>query len=440
MKPEFNSPPIEAVSRKLALFIVASIGINLLLACLLWLPRSSAPSPISGVPQRPLRLGTGLMGDSPAPTAAAGPNAHSTSSDPWSALAQGDYREAIHLLRAAHCPEETIQDLIALTLSRKHLDQVLDASNARALQQAWWKAPPADVARDQRRERKDAEAALRREFESLLGVPLNTAISEFLPWRVSVDPDPIQPGHREAYDALLRQHREAIDAVSAKGLFGSVLLADQQAEVNRIESVHRRALQGLLSPSELEALQARQSPEATAVKDHFPEATSEEQFRQFVRLLKEHGYDAAALPRPGESSQQQGARLEQFFEQVRTRARDVVGESAWSELVEREQQRLDAQNRLEAERAMETLRTQVHLDGLKAGLDDTALRGFLDRVTAELRALQGAAASGDSEGSMTLRMNEAVARIRTDAEARFQGRATDLLRSLPVDSSIQKAP
>ena len=265
--------------------------------------------------------------------------ARATSTDPWTSLGVGDYAGAIALLRAAHCPEETIQDLLALRMSRDALRVLEERSAERRQGDAWWRSYPRTLARADRRDELEAWARLRREFEQLFGTPYLGATAEFFPWRQAGDPSPIQPEHQEAYDALKSRHLAERDAIYEQGAFGSLLDGRLEAAMSALKERQRMEVEQLMTPGELEASSLRDSEPARVAKKYLPEAQTEDQFRVMVRVAKELGLREEIPPLPNEGEEQWATRMNELVSGYRYRVGRILGEAVLGELERGEAER-----------------------------------------------------------------------------------------------------
>jgi hypothetical protein len=298
------------------------------------------------IPQRPMRLETNSGADrANTPGMRAG---RGGATEVWAALEAGDYAGAVARLRAAHCPEETIQDLVALRMSREALRSLEVQVAERRKGEAWWRSYASGVSRADRRDELDARARLEREFESLFGTSYARATAEFFPWRRADEASPIQAEHREAYDALMSRHRAERDAILGKGAFESLLDDRLESEMAALKERQRMEVERLLTPEELEGLSLRESESARAAKKYLPEAQTEDQFRVMVRVAKELGVREVINPMPGEDQAHWAARANELTAGYRYRVGKILGEPVLKELERLEQAR---QARLEAREA-----------------------------------------------------------------------------------------
>lgn len=322
--------------RSHSVWLVLSLLFNLVLGWALYRGDMRTPSGL-GIPQRPLRseLVTGAGRERTTGTKMA--LTHST--DPWISLGMGDYAGAVALLRAAHCPEETIQDLLALQMSRDALRGLEERSAERRRGDAWWRSYPRTLALADRRDELDARARLKREFEQLFGTPYLGATAEFFPWRQTSDPSPIQPEHQADYDALKSRHLAERDAIYEQGAFGSLLDGRLEVAMSALQERQRMEVEQLLTPGELEALSLRDSEPARVAKKYLPEAQTEDQFRVMVRVAKELGLREEIPPLANESDEQWSARMNELISGYRYRVGRILGEVVLGQLDRGEEER-----------------------------------------------------------------------------------------------------
>lgn len=369
----------EAVSRSRkrveAGMLVVSLALNLLLA-LRWSSKAPEANGSLTIPGREIRSGddTNRLASLVVSAPAAGP----ATTNPWEALARRDYATAVQLLRAAHCPEETIQDLIALRMAGASQAEAQERVAQRRASRPWWKA---DVFRESQAESRDRQvllARLRVDFETTLGVPFQTAVQEFFPWGFSADHDPIQPEHRQAYQEMLARHLEEQAAISDRGIFTSIVDDRQEAELAELKKRQQMEIDAMLSPAERDELALRNSGASKAVLENLPEARSAAEFREMVDIARELGFDDAKPPTSPSSIAAEDARIAE----LRRRVAAQLGPDAMADLEKGDAARMKEEQRRETERAEAVVLDRMRSLGTEFGIETAAVEQFMARFKA----------------------------------------------------------
>jgi hypothetical protein len=217
---------------------------------------------------------------------------------------------------------------------------VMEQIQQRERLRPWWRCDIVKENREMRRDVATAQAQLARDFQSLFGATYETAVAEFFPWRKPEDPNPIQPEHQEAYDALLARHREERDALYDQAPFhGSMLDSRQTKELMALQTRQQIEIQSLLNPAELEALELRNSPASQAARKFLPEAQSEGQFREMVRVAKSMGLSPDIPMLPGEDPEKWSQREDQLTAAYRQRMEQILGRETFDQLTRAQEER-----------------------------------------------------------------------------------------------------
>lgn len=373
------------ISRKrfAAALLAASLALNLFLIKRLS-STSTKPGGAIAIPIREVRSGDDT--NQPASTSAhlnSTTVAATSATNPWEALARHDYATAIQWLRAAHCPEETIQDLIALRMAATSQAEALERATRRRANRPWWKADLFRESQADSRDRQELLARLRVDFEATLGVPFQTAVQEFFPWSFSADRDPVLPEHRSAYQEMLARHREEQAAISDRGILGGVVDDRQEAELAELKRRQKVEIDALLSPAERDELALRSSAAANAVREHLPEARSAAEYREMVRIARELGFDDATSSNSTAPGGSEAARVAE----LRRRVAEQLGPDAMTDLEKGEAARVREEQRRETERAEAVILDRMRKLGTEFGFEAGAVEQFMARLKARQEEL-----------------------------------------------------
>ena len=309
--------------------LLITVGLNVVLALLLWRgPRASA-----GLPERSVRDAGAVT----PPVAATFTNQRvvmvaGDDGSPWSALAAGDFRACMERLREARCPEETIRDVIMAAVSRKYRADLLARDEQRARGFQWWRG----IQDEDYEQGAATEARSRRDLElaQLFGESWRQDMYKMLGWKVDDSYwSFISQEKRSQLDLLSAKYTRLEDAVR-KGARGSFMLEEDEAQLKQLKLQQRAEQAQLLTLAELEDLEMRQSPAANWVRQRLPEAASEEEYRQMVRvaLAAEKGVGNEQELIGGESPEEAVKRRAAEEKALHAQLKVVLGDVRYAEL------------------------------------------------------------------------------------------------------------
>ncbi|HAM71441.1 MAG TPA: hypothetical protein DCM86_07350 [Verrucomicrobiales bacterium] len=358
--------------------LVVSLWMNLLLlGAVAWKhPTSQAPD-LSRSPRGHTSTGVALT--------TAGrpqPDRGDLPATPWSLLDSSNPAILMAHLRAAGCPEETVQDIIVLRLSRKAYATALSfaADHDRAV--PYWRGVDPGEERRFRTRLGDLRDGLATQLEGLFGKEMSAIRTRLLGLPEMSTPESYLPGEKEralralwrSYDRLDRERSESATEVP----YG---WSDPSQESARLESLQEREdeIRNLLTPAEYEEYRFHDSPAAKFVRRELPEAQTVEEFRRMVAKAEESGVGFAppgasmnaVAPPPGTPDPQ--AAWRDRFQKFRQSLVQELGEDRIAE-----QQRLETA-RVQAEQE-ELGRSEMAAVAREAGLTTEEMQSFYEYV------------------------------------------------------------
>ena len=248
---------------------------------------ASRPSGVRFTPARPAEALT-----------EAAPAEGATNALTWTQLQTSDLKEFVRRLRAAGCPEETLQDLILAEVNRRFGARNRELWPENSVTKPFWevrKTQPDDYKRSRERSRKSRE--LQKEKSALLVELLGVdpekerrkaeGLADFVDYnerRVSFLPEE----KREAVSRLLDEFEEKSQEFYARnrGLYD----AEYRAERAQLEAERLQALAQVLSPQELREYELRQSQMASQLRSDLRSATvSREEYETLFDIRKKYG-------------------------------------------------------------------------------------------------------------------------------------------------------
>lgn len=253
---------------------------------------------------------------------------------PWHALAAGNYRECVERLRACGCPEETVRDIIIAAVSRRYRAQLVAQEEARYRHFKWWRGiQDADVDHDpgaaqEVRGKRDLELA------QLFGKEWRQDLYKILGWKIDNSYWSFMAPEKVEQINLLSAKYSRLENDVRKGARGGYLLEEEEAQLKQLKEQKRAELVQMLTPKELEDMDARQSPAANWVKQKLPQAASEEEFLAMLRVAMANGKDMMTEnsllngESPQEAQQRREAGEKTFQEQLKA----TLGDARYAEL------------------------------------------------------------------------------------------------------------
>lgn len=207
---------------------------------------------------------------------------------PWQALEVKDYSSFISMLRAAHCPEETVRGLVALRVSKEYSKELLAQVEKNFQQEEWWHGVRSDS--DSQRLHlltMKLRRAMREEIEELLGVPFSQIAQSLVGWSPT-KPQGWLPVERRAQLADLEERfQDEAAEIKSRGVgYRGILDEDQKADLAQLRKRERGELERLLTADELDENDARYSEAARYVLANLPQARDASEFKAMVKLAK----------------------------------------------------------------------------------------------------------------------------------------------------------
>jgi hypothetical protein len=253
--------------------LILSFGVNILLAGW-WLKSRTVQStpanlPVSiGSATQPAEATT-IADNSPAPT---GAQAHAqTGSTGWAGVWSDDAKELIRRLRAAGCPEETIQNLVLAEVNRRYQARVRDLWPDRYKEQTFWETQKRDAAtskksRETMQQQRELEKEKSAELVSLLGVDPEKAqrqadgtdsLYDYRGRQLGFLPE----SKRDAVGKYLEGFEDKMQDFyeRTRGLYDS----EARAERRQLEAERLKGLAQYLTPQEIREYDLRNSQTAT---------------------------------------------------------------------------------------------------------------------------------------------------------------------------------
>ena len=323
----------------------------------------------------------------------------------WQAVESDDLKRYVANLRAIHCPEETIQDIVVAEVNRRFAAR--EASLKLRPQYAKpWELSALNSGRygDQSQKLRQLLREKQALLKDLLGVDVSLdfpATSEFrndekfeaaLKW--------IPESKRDQARAIQAAYQDKTAELQqrTRGLFEP----EDQEESKRLRAERREALAKLLTPSELEDFDLRTSSTASSLRSQLTGFDpSEKEFRALFRLRQqqdEFNASLSGLTGADQAAQQKRAEASQQMEQ---QIKAALGDARYSEY----QRSQDS--------GFRTLTQLAEQNGLPK---DAAAKGYDLRQT----AIQEVQKLRLDETLTPQRRNEAIAAIKAETDRAVQ--------------------
>ncbi len=218
-----------------------------------------------------------------------GPNALNT---PWSAIESADTRLFIANLRALGCPEDTIRDLVVSRVCREYQSRLLHLQAGAARSWDITKGRSQKEARESHHQQRRLRDQMNDELEDLLGQPAGRLATAALGWPDATEPPYLSLEKRRQVRDIERRFDEQTVELQLRGRLDGD--SEDSARLMELEQQREAEIAALLTPQELEERLYRTSAAARYVRQHLPQARSEAEFRDMVRLAAE--FDLANVP------------------------------------------------------------------------------------------------------------------------------------------------
>lgn len=236
----------------------------------------------------PTSEGNSNFGQSPAPRQIQDSSKGQTA---WAMMDSSDPAVLIQHLRAAGCPEKTIQDIVLLRLSRAAYAQVLALAASVDAATPYWR-----VSWRSGQELQEAVSNLRdallSELDRLFGDAAPGLRVRMLGLPESYAGEPYLPAGKGAELRRLSRAADREQRGSTQSLgempYGWTDAEQESGRRARAESLDGE-IRALLSPAEYEEYLVRESPAARLIRSQFPAGASPEEFRRIVMRAHEAG-------------------------------------------------------------------------------------------------------------------------------------------------------
>jgi len=252
----------------------------------------------------------------------------------WKLVESNDYRTYIANLRAIHCPEETIRDIIIADISelyarrRKDLDKSLG-------QFRFWETSEPGWASPSERERQQKLAALEEEkrnlIQELLGVDQRAELSKYLGEDENDRLLAFLEESKRADVLRLQEHYGGLESAVFEKAHG-LMTDDDEARIRELRAEQRAELAKLLTPAELEEYDLRTSETASEMRTTLAAfKPTPEEFRAIFRLRQVFA-DNNGSQTPGEAtSEADAAKLHAAGQKVQQQLKELLGEQRLGE-------------------------------------------------------------------------------------------------------------
>jgi hypothetical protein len=370
--------------------IIASVGLNVLLAAGLWFTGQKRPD-------RPRRVVTKVIANTVAVTDAAPVATNSSAAEVprsfrWSMVESDDFPTYIANLRAIECPEQTIRDIIRADVNELFVNR--RQSLLEPFQRVVWEL----MARGEEalKEKKIDEQieALEKEkeklLERLLGRDRGAAEGKSRRFYPSPQYDFLPADKQQQVAEHLEKFTRLRQDVQSQQTAG----ADRAERYKALTEQSEAGLRELLTPEEYAEYKLRGSPAVHFAQNLYGFQPSEEEFRQIARLRMEFDTSQPRLNQKDADYQNKLADRQQSEKLLDERIKSVLGE-----------ERLTEFKRAQDPRFQEIMRVANRFDLPR----DTAVNIFQVRQAAEQKAKE-ARANAAWEEDQRLAALEAIRR------------------------------
>jgi cytochrome c-type biogenesis protein CcmH/NrfF len=263
----------------------------------------------------------------------------------WDSVESKSARELVENLRAAGCPEQTIQDLVTMRICRDFRRRVLELLAQEPSTAPYWKYRSSAADHDRQGQIRDLRDEMHTELEELFGVAASQIQGRLAGWPESMWGDSYLPLEKTAQlRDIAQRYRRLEDQDRAEQ--GELPSGYQDSEVTarklELERQQQEEIRSVLTPEEYEQYQLRQSPAAKYVQRQLPEAKSEAEYRRMVQVAAKFGMGKEPIaPALVEGDTEDPAKLAADREAAfRQRLKEEFGEDriAEQERLEKEEQ------------------------------------------------------------------------------------------------------
>ena len=402
-----------------------SLLLNVVLLGLAWL----RPHPEAPMPRLPRgEFSQRIAGKRGVRTAAVtpGPDAPKT---PWSAIESADTRLFIASLRALGCPEDTIRDLVVSRVCREYRSRLLALQAETARSWDITKGRSQKEWRESHHQQRRLRDQMDDELEDLLGEPARRLATTVLGWPDAAEPPYLSLEKRRQVRDIERRFDEQTLDLKMRGHLG--LDSEDSARLKELEQQRDAEIAALLTPQELEERLCRTSDAARYVRQHLPQARSEAEFRDMVRLADE--FDLANQPAsvefrygiPGGETDGETADYQRRKAAFDQRLRETLGEQRVAEQQAEEQARQDRERQIETERNEQRAREMAESVATEVGIPAADVNRFMDRMIQEQATLS--ARFAELEKTLTGTPEERQHQMETAIQAELEQMAVEAM-------------
>ncbi len=364
-----------------------SLLLNVVLLGLVWL----RPHPEAPMPRMPRgEFSQRAVGKRGVRTIAVTPKTNA-STTPWVAIESADTRLFIANLRALGCPEGTIRDLVVSRVCREYRSRLLHLQADAARSWDITKGRSQKEARESHHQQRRLRDQMNDELEDLLGQPAGRLATAALGWPDATEPPYLSLEKRRQVRDIERRFDEQTVELQLRGHLG--LDSEDSARLKELEQQREAEIAALLTPQELEERLYRTSAAARYVRQHLPQARSEAEFRDMVRLAAE--FDLANVPAsvefrygiPGGETDGETADYERRKAAFDQRLKETLGEQRIAEQQAEEQAWQARERQIETERNEQEVREMAESLAAEVGIPAAEVNRFMDRMINEQATL-----------------------------------------------------
>lgn len=205
----------------------------------------------------------------------------------WRAIESTNYQRYVANLRAIHCPEKTIRDIILADVNDLYATRWKQLLEKHAAEFKYWKtgnALPGYPDKSIEDAGKEMDAERKALLKELLGIDVTDSVTQF----GAVDPMQLTLGflpedRRNKVIALQNEYAQARADLIARGAENG----DLESALKQLQDEHQKKLAALMSPEELQRYELTTSPLAMSLRSELAGfEPTEEEFRQIYESRK----------------------------------------------------------------------------------------------------------------------------------------------------------
>lgn len=309
----------------------------------------------------------------------------STPATVWAGVESTDTRQFIANLRALGCPEDTIRDLVVTRVCRAYRSRLLDLQAEAARSMDITKGRSQQEWRETNQQQRRLRDQMNDELEDLLGQPTGRLTTALLGWPVHSEPPYLSLEKRRQVRDIERRYEEQTQELNEGRIRGG-LGPEDRARLRDLRQQKEAEITALLTPAEREERLCRESDASRYVRQHLPQARSEAEFRDMVRLAAE--FDLANMPAsvefrygfPGVAPDEETAEYQKRKSAFDQRLKETLGDERIAEQQAEEQARAEVQRQREEARHEEQARREFAAVAEKAGVAGEDADRFFQRL------------------------------------------------------------